>query len=119
MDVRGPTRAAAKRLTTGMVVACAAAAVCAPAAMAGSVSNVHPKPIDPATGLPDTSLPDAPSPAGYSAGPGEGNAVTLGFGGGGVVFGDAGVGDTAGTAVTMTGTDVVDVENQWDTCFPD
>src|SRR4051812_50079427 len=38
MDVRGPTRAAAKRLTTGMVVACTVAAVGAPAAMAGTVS---------------------------------------------------------------------------------
>src|SRR4051812_16167773 len=38
MDVRGPRRAAAKRLTAGMVVACAAAAVGAPAAMAATVS---------------------------------------------------------------------------------
>src|SRR4051812_6330787 len=38
MDVRGPTRAAAKRLTTGVMAACAVAAVGAPAAMAGTVS---------------------------------------------------------------------------------
>src|SRR3954447_13878696 len=38
MDVRGPTRAAAKRLTTGMVVACTVAAVGAGAAGASTVT---------------------------------------------------------------------------------
>src|SRR4051794_10124155 len=115
MDVRGPTRAAAKRLTTGMVVACAAAAVGAPVAMAGTVSNVHSKPpLDPATQLPG---PEVPVPAGYNAGPGESNSVTLGFVNGDAVFGDPGVG---GTGVTMSGTTGgYDVDTQEDTCFPD
>src|SRR4051812_40304229 len=63
MDVRGPRRAAAKRLTAGMVVACAAAAVGAPAAMAATVSNVHP--------------PDTPHPTTYAAVAGEDNTLTL------------------------------------------
>jgi hypothetical protein len=41
MDVRGPRRAAAKRLPAGMVVACAVAAAGTPAAMAATVSNLH------------------------------------------------------------------------------
>src|SRR3954447_15455715 len=42
MDVRGPTRAAMKRLTIGMVVACAAAAVGAPVVRAATVSSSNP-----------------------------------------------------------------------------
>jgi hemolysin type calcium-binding protein len=42
MDVRGPKRAAARRLIQGMVVASALGAVAAPAATASTVSNVHP-----------------------------------------------------------------------------
>jgi hypothetical protein len=42
MDVRGPTRAAAKRLTTGVVAACAVAAVSAPVAAAGTLSSANP-----------------------------------------------------------------------------
>jgi Ca2+-binding RTX toxin-like protein len=43
MDVRGPKRAAARRLIQGMVVACAVGAACAPAAGAATVSNIHPE----------------------------------------------------------------------------
>src|SRR3954468_18022421 len=41
MDVRGPTRAAAKRLTTGVMAACAVAAVSAPVAVAGTLSSAN------------------------------------------------------------------------------
>jgi hypothetical protein len=43
MDVRGPTRAAAKRLSYGVALTCVTAAVCAPVAGASTVSNVHPE----------------------------------------------------------------------------
>lgn len=42
MDVRGPTRAATKRLIQGVVAACAVTAAFAPAAGAATLSNVHP-----------------------------------------------------------------------------
>src|SRR3954452_10692279 len=114
MDVRGPTRAAAKRLTTGMVVACTVAAVSAPAAMAGTVSNVHSIPLD-ETGAP---LPEVAAPAGYAAASGENNAGTLELVEGGAVF--AATGTAAGSGVTVSGTTGgFDTTIQEDTCFPD
>jgi len=42
MDVRGPTRAATRRLIQGVVTACAVSAVFAPVAGAATLTNVHP-----------------------------------------------------------------------------
>src|SRR4051794_26325227 len=53
MDVRGPTRAATRRLIQGMVGACAVAAVSAPAAGAATVSNANPTAV--ATYAPETA----------------------------------------------------------------
>jgi hypothetical protein len=123
-DVRGLKRAAAKRLTAGMVAACAVAAVGAPAAMAGTVSNVHTTPpIDPTTQFPA----EVAAPAGYTAGPGENNILTLGIAanpndpnGRDAVFGDSGADAVSGTGVTVSGTTGgFDTTTQEDTCFPD
>jgi hypothetical protein len=88
MDVRGPKRAAARRLIQGTVVACAAAAAMAPAAMAGTVSNVHPAPPPPD---PTAPPPDpVSSPATYTAAAGESNSLTLSRdAAGGVTFADS------------------------------
>lgn len=74
MDVRGPTRAAAKRLISGTVMACAAAAVCAPVAGASTVT------LDPAApaGTPVTYLDESTG----------GNTVTLTSTAAGVSFAD-------------------------------
>jgi hypothetical protein len=97
---------------------CAAAAVSAPSAMAGTVSNVHPMPTDPVTGDPTPGV-DVAAPASYTASAGENNSVTLQFVSGGAVFSDGGS-DSVGGAVSMSGsTGGFDTTTQDDTCLPD
>jgi RTX calcium-binding nonapeptide repeat (4 copies) len=69
MDVRGPKRAAARRLIQGTVLACAAVAACAPAAGAATVDNIHPPPAVP-------EVPE-PAPATYSDTTGVTSVLTL------------------------------------------
>jgi RTX calcium-binding nonapeptide repeat (4 copies) len=106
MDVRGPKRAAARRLIQGMVVACAVGGACAPAAMAGTVSNVHPAPP-----LPDPTAPPpdpVSAPARYDAGPGENNVLTLSR--------DAANGVTFADSVGVSGQGGVLADGDEDTC---
>jgi len=71
MDVRGPKRAAARRLIQGTVAACAAAALCAPVAGAATVSNLH--------------APGVAGPATYDDSDGSGTTLTLSGNGTGTV----------------------------------
>jgi hypothetical protein len=66
--VRGPKRAAVRRLIQGMVATCAAAALLAPAAGASVLTATHPLDVT------------EPTPITYTAGNGEANSLTLTLG---------------------------------------
>jgi hypothetical protein len=77
MDVRGPNRAVGRRVLAAMVGACAAGAMCVPAAGAATLTNEH--------GLLETS-----GPATYTAGAGEANRLALRGSASAILFRDPG-----------------------------
>jgi hypothetical protein len=78
MDVRGPKRAAARRLIQGTVLVCAAAAAAAPTAVASTVTNEH-----------DVSVTAPDQPVTYTGDPAAANSLKLTVEGGQLVFADA------------------------------
>ena len=94
MDVRGPKRAAARRLIQGMVVASAVAAGIAPAAGAATVSNVH--------------APGVAAQATYDDADGAATTLTMGGNGAGTVT----LADTAAITPAIAGL------GEEDTCQP-
>jgi hypothetical protein len=93
MDVRGPKRAAGRRLIQGVLTACAIATVCAPAAMAGTLTNEHPAPT-----VPDPTAP-VPAPATYTDDLGQDNVLTLSHN----ALNDVTFGDEQGVSGSSTG----------------